>query len=141
VRAGRSILLVTYKYLKTDARVRSNRVFSPNYFVAARGKSKNPVASRLAAVAGCISAKTLEGKVAAEYQEAGAILQGLLTLKSTKKQSRTHQPGLRYENTLSQPLNRVKKTGFFGLECLSPDFFSAYLIFAANNKIYFCNKI
>ena len=78
------ILLVTYKYLKTDARVRSNRVFSPNYFVAARGKSKNPVASRLAAVAGCISAKTLEGKVAAEYQEAGAILQGLLTLKSTK---------------------------------------------------------
>ena len=73
--------------------------------------------------------------MAAECQEAGAIFQGLLTLKSTKKQSRTHQPGLRYENTLSQPWNRVKKTGFFGLECLSPDFFSAYLIFAANNEI------
>jgi hypothetical protein len=49
--------------------------------------------------------------------------------------------GFEYENTLSQPLNRVKKTGFFGLECLSPDFFSVYLIGAANNKIYFCNKI
>jgi hypothetical protein len=79
--------------------------------------------------------------VAAEGQEAGVILQGLLTLKSTKKPSRTHQPRLMYENTLSQPLNRVKKTGFFGLECLSPDFFSADLIFAANKEIYFFNKI
>ena len=74
--------------------------------------------------------------MAAECPEAGVILQGLLTIKSTKKQSRTHQPGLRYENSLSQPLNRVKKTGFFGLECLSPDLFSAYLIFVANNEIF-----
>ena len=79
--------------------------------------------------------------MATECQEAGAVIEGLLTLKSTKELSRTPQPGLMYENTLSQPLNRVKKTGFFGLECLSPDFFSAYLIFAANNEIYFCNKI
>ena len=74
--------------------------------------------------------------MAAECQEAGAILLGLLTLKSTKKQSRAHQPGLMYKNTVSQPLNRVKKTAFFGLECLSPDFFSAYLIFVANNEIF-----
>ncbi|MBD1827734.1 hypothetical protein NDI47_19985 [Microcoleus vaginatus GB1-A2] len=37
-------------------------------------------------------------------------------------------------------MNRVKKIGFFGLDCLSPDFFSAYLIFAANNEIYFAIK-
>jgi len=66
---------------------------------------------------------------------------GTFNPKVNEKQARTHQPGFRYENTLSQPLNTVKKTGFFGSECLSPDFFSAYLIFAANNEIYFCNKI
>ena len=141
MRARRAILLVTYKYLKTDARVPSNQVFSRKYALQPGARVKTRLLRVWPPSRAVSRLKPFEGKVAAECQEAGAILQGLLTLKSTKKQSRTHQPGLRYENTLSQPLNRVKKTDFFGPECLSPDFFSAYLIWAANNEIYFCNKI
>ncbi|MEG3900550.1 hypothetical protein QT987_00855 [Microcoleus sp. SVA1B4] len=46
-----------------------------------------------------------------------------------------------YENTLSQPLNKVKKPGCFGLECLSDDCFSAKLICTANQAISFDNKM
>ncbi len=42
MRVDGAIVLVTYKYLKTDGRVRRNRFCSQQYFVSARGKSKKP---------------------------------------------------------------------------------------------------
>ncbi|GEM_PF-1504781 len=52
------MLLVTYKYLKTDGRVRQNRGFSqPDFVAATRVKKNGFFASRYVQV--CISAKTL----------------------------------------------------------------------------------
>lgn len=102
VRDERAILLLTYKYLKTDGRVRQNRGFSQPYFVTATRVKKKVSSPR--GMSRCVSLlKPFE--CGSRISRKLRYLPGIFNAKFKQKTVLDPSTGLS-ENTLSQPLNK-----------------------------------